>query len=565
MPNRLKRAVTEPNAEVFTPPDVVSYMLRAVETRRGRHISVRDRILEPSAGDGAFVLPTVEKMVASLAPKDWSNPLLDVAIRAYEVNPAYAEKLRNEVKRFLKESGCPTSRASALVSLWIHEEDFLSAKISGPFDVVVGNPPYVRYDAIGKSKVESYRKSFATFRGRCDLYIPFIERSLSLLAQNGVFCFICSNRFTKSAYGSRLRQFISNGFHVSLYLNLEHANVFGKDIAAYPAILMVDRRFDSPTYSATVDSLETTPLSMLAFGNSNYLAPFPEWYSGESPWATTDKKALVFSKRIERNLPLLSQSAPKTRIGIGVATGNDAVFVVHAPNMPVESEALLPLATGDDIRAGRIHGNSFLVNPFRPDYSGRLRDITELPRLASYLESHKDALSTRFVAKRKEWYRTIDRVDWGLFKSPKILLPDIQPGGVVGIDEQGCVYPHHNVYWITSDGWPLHLLAALLKSEFVARQIRWASVEMRGGSIRYQVQNLSKLRLPPREAIDDDEAQRLVNASVTNDMKQLNKLVDAIVDRALDGNGHYAMPRQDLLFAMEQHGKYRAERPLGKL
>ena len=165
------------------------------------------------------------------------------------------------------------------------------------------------------------------------------------------------------------------------------------------------------------------------------------------------------------------------------------------------------------------------------------------------------------MAKRKEWYRTIDRVDWGLFKSPKILLPDIQPGGVVGIDEQGCVYPHHNVYWITSDGWPLHLLAALLKSEFVARQIRWASVEMRGGSIRYQVQNLSKLRLPPREAIDDDEAQRLVKASVTNDMKQLNKLVDAIVDRALDGNGHYAMQQQELLFAMEQREKYSSKGP----
>ena len=561
MPSRLKRAANEPNAEVFTPPDVVSYMLKAVETRRGRHISVRDRILEPSAGDGAFVQPIVEKMVASLAPKDWSNPLLDAAIRAYEVNPAYTAKLRDEVKRFLMESGCPASRTSALVSLWIHEEDFLSAEISGPFDVVVGNPPYVRYDAIGKSKVESYRKSFATFRGRCDLYIPFIERSLSLLSQNGVFCFICSNRFTKSAYGSRLRQFISNGFHVSLYLNLEHADVFGKDIAAYPAILMVDRRFDSPTYSATIDSLAKTPLSVLAFSKSDYLAPFPEWYSGDSPWATTDKKALIFSRRIEHDFPLLSQSAPKTRFGIGVATGNDAVFVVHAPDVPVESEALLPLATGDDIRSGRIHGDSFLVNPFRPDYSGRLRDISELPRLASYLESHKDALATRFVAKKKEWYRTIDRVDWSLFKSPKILLPDIQPGGVVGIDEKGCVYPHHNVYWITSEGWPLHLLAALLKSEFVARQIRWASVEMRGGSIRYQVQNLSRLRLPPREVIDAEDAEKLINASDNNDMELLNNLVNGIVERALDGKGQYAMPQQELLFAMEQSGKYRAKRP----
>ena len=55
-----KRKPTEPNAEVFTPASVVDYMLDAVETDLGRRLSFRDRVLEPSAGDGAFVVPLLD-------------------------------------------------------------------------------------------------------------------------------------------------------------------------------------------------------------------------------------------------------------------------------------------------------------------------------------------------------------------------------------------------------------------------------------------------------------------------------------------------------------------------
>ena len=75
------------------------------------------------------------------------------------------------------------------------------------------------------------------------------------------------------------------------------------------------------------------------------------------------------------------------------------------------------------------------------------------------------------------------------------------------------------------------------------------------------MQNLSRLRLPPREVIDAEDAEKLINASDNNDMELLNNLVNGIVERALDGKGQYAMPQQELLFAMEQSGKYRAKRP----
>lgn len=552
MSESTKRKPTESNAEVFTPAPVVDYMLDAVETDLGRRLSFRDRVLEPSAGDGAFVKPLVERILDSMPRGDWSNGLLLRALLAFETNPAHAAMLRHVVSGRLRAAGCPARRAAELVAAWIREEDFLRARIDEPFDAVVGNPPYIRYDAIREPDAAEYERLYSTFRGRCDLYVPFVERSLSLLSPDGVFCFICSNRFAKSDYGKRLRMCIAAGFRVALFLNLEHADVFGKDIAAYPAVLMIDRRRGEPSFAATVSSFADIPLSSYRFGRSARLDEFPEWYRGDDPWTTTNASAFRFARRIETGLPTLVDSAPGTRFGIGVATGNDEVFVRPGPEAGVEPDCLLPLVTGDDVRAGIRWGGSYLVNPFRPDASGAVRDLSERPGLRRYLERNRTALSSRFVAKRKEWYRTIDRVNWTLFKTPKILLPDIQRGGVVGLDRAGSLYPHHNLYWITSEGWPLDLLAAILKSGFVTRQIRWSSCEMRGGSIRYQAKNLERLRLPPRTAVTVAEGRRLVAASENDDTATLSRIVDAIVERCLrDGGCAPVEGPEQLLLAME--------------
>lgn len=547
-----KRKQTEPNAEVFTPAPVVAYMLDALETARGRPLTCQDRILEPSAGDGAFVLPILERVLATMPPGGWDDRALDRVLLAFETNPAHHAVLRAAVARKLSMAGCPDARSAELVEAWIREGDFLRAEIAEPFTVVAGNPPYVRYDAIPREDAAEYQRRYPTFRGRCDLCVPFIERSLELLGADGAFCFICSNRFAKSDYGAGLRTRIAEGFHTALYLNLEHADVFGKNIAAYPAILLIDRRRGRPTYAATIPSFRGNPLSAFRHGHSTRLAPFTEWYPDGAPWATTDADAYRLSKQIDERLPLLTESAPGTRFGIGVATGNDAVFLRPGPEPGIEPDCLLPLVTGEDVRAGRRWGGTYLVNPFRPDDSGSLRNLDERPGLARYLERHRAGLSSRFIARRKEWYRTIDRVSWALFRTPKLLLPDIQRGGIVGLDADGALYPHHNLYWIVSDGWPLPLLAAILKSGFVTRQIRWASSEMRGGSIRYQAKNIGRLRIPPRSAIAPAEECALVEASSRGDADSLDHLVDAIVDRCLgERTASYRLPPKQLLLAME--------------
>ena len=116
-----------------------------------------------------------------------------------------------------------------------------------------------------------------------------------------------------------------------------------------------------------------------------------------------------------------------------------------------------------------------------------------------------------------------------LLRSPKILIPDIQLGGNVALDESGSYYPHHNVYWITSTKWNLKALCALLRSSFVTSQIRNVSVQMRGGSIRYQAQNLRNVHIPAWSSLSEGDVEKLVGAYESNDTGHLDAVVDAVV------------------------------------
>ena len=394
-----KRTAAEPNAEIYTPAFVAAFMLDFVEARLGRRLSFADRVLEPGAGDGAFVLPLLERALSAPRRPRWDDPAIDRFLVACETNPASLRLLRERVAARLSAAGCPPARASALLDRWLRPGDFLRATLDPDFDAVVGNPPYVRFDAIADEDTAFYRDRYPTFRGRCDLCVPFFERGLSLLAPGGVFSFICSNRFTKSEYGSRLRALVASRYHVAAYLNLEHAPVFGPDIAAYPAIFVIDRRRGEPTLAGSFDRADAVSLSRSLPPRLEGLAAFPAWYSNDEAWATTDPAAFARRKFLRTRLPSLERSAPGTRFGIGVATGADDVFVLPSRRSDIEAAFQIPLVTGDDVRAGAGWTGRRLLSPLDPDGSGRLADLSSFPGLSAYLHAQErgsaDATSPR--------------------------------------------------------------------------------------------------------------------------------------------------------------------------
>lgn len=527
--------------EVFTKPGVVRYMIDEIESVGRFRLWRKMRVLEPSCGEGAFVIPLIEKLIAEV--EDWNDACLRDYLRACDISVSNVECVKGKVTALLRAAACPESTIKELLSAWFVCDDFLLVNFGLKFDVVVGNPPYIRFDDIESGKQQRYRDLYSTFSERCDICVPFFEKSLSLLSERGVFSFICTNRFVRSSYGRRLRRFIADRYHVALYLNMEHAQPFEEKVSAYPAIYIIDRKSGECTYSSTIDDAsEATLKSVRTRAKSTQLSKFDKWYQGDSVWTTTDYREKLESEQIECRYPTIEESGKGTRLGIGVASGADDIYLNPQLNAPIEKDCLIPLVASEDIRCGSIvWDNRFMLNPYDPSDDSKMLDLSQYPEAASYFNTHSEKLKSRYCARKHpdSWYRTLDRIRYDVWGKPKILLPDIQIGGNVALDENGQFYPHHNVYWITSDVWNMRALCVLLRSTFVTEQIRRYSVQMRGGSIRYQAQNLRNVHIPAWDSLSEDEVSQLVTAYNEQDVS----IVDRIVAQVLKGASTRQQPR----------------------
>ena len=521
---------------VFTRPEVVAYMMR--ETRRvgGFRKWSGLRILEPSCGNGAFVLPLIDTLVSE--SPDWNDASLDGFLTAFDISGKSLSHVRKAVKKKLIDAGCPESACIRLLDRWFFHEDFLLHDFHETFDVVIGNPPYIRFDNLASDKQIAYKAKYSTFSERCDIYVPFFERSMSLLSRRGVLTFICSNRFVRSRYGRRLRQMIGGSFHVALYLNLEHAQPFETEVSAYPAIYVIDRRIGGKTYAGEISSIEGDALARCTIGSAkSVLCRFDRWYGNGEAWVTTDCAERTRLADIADTFPTIENSGAGTHVGIGVASGADDIYMNPQMIADLEESCLLPIVTSDDIRGGSIEWNSrYMLNPYDQRDDRFMLDLAMFPKVGAYLNRNAERLKSRYCAKKHPdaWYRTLDRINYSTLRAVKILLPDIQQGGNVALDERGEYYPHHNVYWITSRSWNMRALCVIMRSSFVTDQVRRVSTQMRGGSIRYQAQNLRNIHIPAWNSLEEQDVDSLVSLYYERDVAKIDDCVEQVISRTRD-------------------------------
>lgn len=515
---------------VLTKPHVVELILDLAGYRADQNLA-RLTLLDPACGHGAFLTPAVERLMLACQREGISHDSLRNAITAFDIEPDHIEKSRSLVFVVLRKYGVPAPRARELAEHWIQKADFLLAKLGPKFDVVVGNPPYIRIEQLHPGLQAEYRARFATLYDRADLYVAFIEKGLQLIPETGVLAFICADRWTLNKYGAPLRAFITSGFKVKAYIDLHRASPFESDVIAYPSIFVIGREQSQKSTifasMATASIEETRAASYLGVAprtevDGLSVSEHTNWFSGEAPWVLSSPEQLATLRSLEDRFPLLEEHG-QTLVRIGVATGNDKVYIV-SKSADIEPDRLVPLVMRDDIDMGYVQdGNRFVINTFQRD--GGLVDLDKYPRLAKYLESHKDALKKRHVAKKNNigWFRTIDRVYPELVQKPKLLIPDIAGANEVAY-EGGRYYPHHNLYFVVSGSWDLEVLGGLLSSR-VALFFVWSyAVKMRGGYLRFQAQYLRRIRVPPVESLSDKLSTAIRVAFRQRDFGKLDEL-----------------------------------------
>ena len=135
--------------------------------------------------------------------------------------------------------------------------------------------------------------------------------------------------------------------------------------------------------------------------------------------------------------------------------------------------------------------------------NGSLVDLARHPRLAAYLNKYGAEIRRRHVAQNNpgRWYRTIDRVEPGLLERPKLVIPDLK-AFIQPVLDRGETYPHHGLYFVTSDKWDLEVLGGLLLSDVAEMFVSMYCVKMRGGCYRFQAQYLRRIRVPSINTVD---------------------------------------------------------------
>lgn len=523
----------EVRGAIFTRSEVVDFILDLTGYTADQPLHEK-RLLEPSFGGGDFLLPIIERLLSAWrAARPDGSALTELAgvIRAVELHHDTFRSTQAAVVTLLKHRGMAADVATALAGCWLSQGDFLLAPLEGRFDFVVGNPPYVRQELIPAPLLAEYRHRYLTMYDRADLYIPFIERSLSVLSDGGSLGFICADRWMKNRYGGLLRSLVAERFHLKIYVDMVDTPAFHSDVIAYPAITIISREAPGTTRIARRPIIDRATLSALAGllyaptlpKNTGPVRELARVTNGAEPWLLESADQMALIRRLEGAFPLLEETGCK--VGIGVATGADKAFIGDFEALDAEPDRKLPLATTKDIMTGEVQWRGQgVINPFAD--AGGLVDLDEYPRLRRYLEARREAIAGRHCARKApaNWYRTLDRITPALAMKPKLLIPDIK-GEAHIVFEGGKLYPHHNLYYVTSDEWDLRALQAVLLSAVTRLFMATYATKMRGGFLRFQAQYLRRIRIPRWADVPNPLRRKLAESDIERNVQACHQAV----------------------------------------
>jgi adenine-specific DNA-methyltransferase len=485
--------------------------------------------VEPAAGDGAFLGRMIERLADSCTRL--KRPLSDCqsSLIAYELDNASAERARNLAVSIVVKHGLKPPSAERLAGAWVRTGDYLFDTTTVEADFVIGNPPYVRLEDIPEEIAQFYRDAYPTMRGRADLYVAFFEAALRQLKEGGTCAFICADRWMRNQYGAELRELVTSAYAVDVILEMHNADAFHDEVDAYPAITVIRRQRQGATVVARAGpEVENVPSRMLSAMLEAKATPVAQglrvarvgnWFKGADPWPCHSPEQLALLRRLEQRFPALGVNA---KVGIGVATGNDGVFITKDKRL-VEPSRLLKLALVRDICGGKMEWSwHYLVDPWNTD---GLVGLDKYPRLRAYFKKHAVALKKRHIAAKnlRGWYKTIDRVTHALTTKPTLYIADIK-NVLDPVLDSGETYPHHNLYFVESDEWNLEVLGGLLMSAGGQFFVESYGVRMRGGYLRFQAQYLRRIRVPAPGSIARGQAKELVKAFRTRDRKRATQI-----------------------------------------
>ena len=389
------------------------------------------------------------------------------------------------------------------------------------FDVVIGNPPYIRQEELGDFKLY-LKKHFDTFAGTADLYVYFVERGIDLLREGGQFSYIIPNKWMRAGYGQPLRSWLQRHTLQQL-LDFGDLPVF-EEATTYPLIASVTKAIPAEGYT-----FEAAGIGTLEFEQG--LAHYVQQHGYEvqaqllpdSGWNLSDSISQQLLEKL-KNTGIPLGEYVEGKMFRGVLTGYNEAFVIDEATKdrliaedPRSGEVIKPFLLGRDLKRYRTPIiNQYLL--FIPWHFPLHKDLSitgasleaesafesGYPAIYNHLLKYKIGLSNRNKAEtgiRYEWYalQRCAATYFEEFHKQKIMFQEIATFPAFVLDKSES-YSNNKTYIIPDVG---NYLLGILNSKITWWFLNQITSKLQGGALA--MQSIYTTQIPIAQA---DEATK---------------------------------------------------------
>lgn len=421
----------------------------------------------------------------------------------YEITNLFNEKLN---AKFANEHDIdPDDLEKIRTFHWLFEfpEVFVDR---GGFDVVVGNPPYLRQESIGVEKAYFEHLYPDVYEGTVDYCVYFMKKSLDLTRKKGYHSFIITNKWLRARYGKKLRKHLAENVSIRRLIDFNGVRVFKGatiDVLLY-TIKKSKKEMGDVYYSGELsrfakDIGDVSSVEELI--NKNLIMFDQKTFDEE--WNLVSKEVDEIKKWIEEKGTKLKDLDIK--IYRGILTGFNEAFIIDDATRkeliekdPKSEEIIKPILRGKNIGRHYIEwGGKYLL------FTRRGINIEDYPSIKEYLLNFKDNLQPKpqgWIGKwdgRKagdyKWYEIQDTIAYhDEFKKSKIIYPDISKNAGFFYDKNA-FYVNNTSYFIS--GVNLQHILFLLNSRVVEFYFKTLGAQLGDKGLRYFTQYVEQLQI----------------------------------------------------------------------
>lgn len=330
----------------------------------------------------------------------------------------------------------------------------------GGFDIVVGNPPYIRIQTLDKKEVSYFNQIYKTPEKNYDIYVLFIEKGYDLLKEKGMLGYILPNKFFNADYGKGIRNFLIEKKAIRKILDFKDYQVF-ENATTYTCLLFLSKKENRDVVYCTPQDnkkLETGILDEESLSCSNQEQP-----KSDLTWSLSDKTTSEIFNKLNKIEIKLGDVCSK--LFVGLQTSADPIYIVKIIKeeksfyeilcrktnkiYKIEKEIVKPILMGKDILRWSINWRNLgLIFPYKIE-CGKAYLIEEksfkdkYPNAWKYFLDNKKILDLRESGRwknRHNWHAFVYEKNLTSFSQPKILTQVLSNSNKFTLDNDGEYY-----------------------------------------------------------------------------------------------------------------------------